>query len=228
MQLSYFRSKRRRCTIRGFLQIVSRFLGILGSKHPSPRLQQLCAMMVPILETYPSSEDFTHDREFFAAIRQVNNRLTAVRKELDRTPDHDRSQGWYDDFSDIIGILQGNKDTVSRVCSEGDGAGWLELICVWGVWIHPGLTRDELPCVPVPWSKMEFPTDFSAFPREVCSDVFQDLPVDSTLHHESLQAGLFTGDAYKAAIHANELDPWLGAHMADLMEAMDLFDNPPE
>lgn len=50
------------------------------------------------------------------------------------------------------------------------------------------------------------------------------MPPDPTNLEDVVHAALFTGDPSKALEHAADLDPWLSAHLADMMEPLALFD----
>lgn len=50
------------------------------------------------------------------------------------------------------------------------------------------------------------------------------MPPDPTNIEDMVHAALFSGDPAKALTHAALLDPWLAAHMADLMQALSLIE----
>ena len=50
------------------------------------------------------------------------------------------------------------------------------------------------------------------------------MPPDPTNLEDMIHAALFTGDPLKALDHAAKLDPWLSAHLADMMEPLALVD----
>lgn len=53
------------------------------------------------------------------------------------------------------------------------------------------------------------------------------MPPDPTNREDMTHAALFTGDPLKALVHAANLDPWLSAHLADMMEPLALVDKDP-
>lgn len=59
---------------------------------------------------------------------------------------------------------------------------------------------------------------------DVIAHALEDMPPDPTNLEDMIHAALFTGDPLKALDHATKLDPWLGAHLADMMEPLALVD----
>lgn len=55
-------------------------------------------------------------------------------------------------------------------------------------------------------------------------DVLDELPPDPTNLEDVIQSSLFLGRPQQALSQAYQLDPWLSAHMSDIMEALDLID----
>ncbi len=103
--------------------------------------------MVGLLEKHPRQIQFSTEREFFTASRRWKDRAKALRLELDRVPEDDRNDGyenWWENVSDVLGILEGREEILLRVCVVV-GGGWKEIVCTYGVWIDVGLRRSELP-----------------------------------------------------------------------------------
>jgi nuclear pore complex protein Nup85 len=50
------------------------------------------------------------------------------------------------------------------------------------------------------------------------------MPPDPTNLEDMIHAALFMGDPSKALEHAAKLDPWFGAHLADIMEPLGLVE----
>ena len=100
-----------------------------------------------LLEKHPRQRQFTTEREFLTSSRRWRDRAKALRIELDRVPENDRHDGfedWWDNFSDLLGILEGREDVLQRV-SVDLGGGWKEIVCAYGIWVDVGLRRAELP-----------------------------------------------------------------------------------
>lgn len=55
--------------------------------------------------------------------------------------------------------------------------------------------------------------------------VLDDLPPDPTNIEDSLHVALLSGNLKEALQYAQTLDPWLAAHLADLMVPLQLIDN---
>lgn len=62
---------------------------------------------------------------------------------------------------------------------------------------------------------------------DVIAQVLEEMPPDPTNLEDMIHAALFTGDPMKALEHAAKLDPWLSAHLADMMEPLALVDKEP-
>lgn len=62
---------------------------------------------------------------------------------------------------------------------------------------------------------------------DVIAQILEDMPPDPTNLEDMIHAALFTGDPLKTLDHAARLDPWLSAHLADIMEPLALVDKDP-
>lgn len=59
--------------------------------------------------------------------------------------------------------------------------------------------------------------------RRTLATILQDLPLDSTLPEEHIFAALFKGQVGEVIKRANDLDIWLAAHLADMMQPLGLL-----
>ena len=59
--------------------------------------------------------------------------------------------------------------------------------------------------------------------REILSQVLDDLPADPTNLEDMLHTALLCAKPEQALQYAHELDPWLSAHMVDIMDALRLI-----
>ncbi|KAJ8594775.1 hypothetical protein M405DRAFT_857859 [Rhizopogon salebrosus TDB-379] len=194
-----------RVTLRGLSKAATFFLGTL-STHSSDHLRRLAQQLSPLLQTQPHLQSFEAERDFAYASHRWKDKVQALRIELDNVPEVDRHDGienWWDRLSDIVGVLEGRSEVIHRVC-EDLGADWREVSASWGVFTDVRLRRQDLP--------------------EVVSQVLDDMPPDPTNLEDMVHAALFSGDPAKALSHAALLDPWLAAHMADLMQALSLIE----
>ncbi|KAG2142873.1 Nup85 nucleoporin-domain-containing protein [Suillus bovinus] len=194
-----------RVTLRGLSKAATFFLATL-STHPSDNLRRLAQRLSPLLQSQPHLQSFEAERDFAYASHRWKDKVKALRIELDSVSESDRHDGienWWDRLSDIVGILEGRTEVIRRVC-EDLGADWREISVSWGVFADARLRRQDLP--------------------EVVSQVLDDMPQDPTNLEDMVHAALFSGDPTKALSHAAQLDPWLAAHMADLMQALSLIE----
>ena len=63
---------------------------------------------------------------------------------------------------------------------------------------------------------------------DIVSLVLNDLPPDSTSLEDVIHSELFSGEPAKALVAAAQLDPWLAAHLADIMEPLALLEPQPD
>ena len=59
--------------------------------------------------------------------------------------------------------------------------------------------------------------------REILSQVLDDMPSDPTSLEDMLHTALLSAKPEQALQYAHELDPWLSAHMVDIMDALGLI-----
>lgn len=64
--------------------------------------------------------------------------------------------------------------------------------------------------------------------REVVERVLEDIPYDPTDLEDVIHAQLLTGEVAKALTSAERLDVWLSCHLADVMNALGLLQDPEE
>ncbi|KAJ6591607.1 Nup85 nucleoporin-domain-containing protein [Mycena vulgaris] len=195
-----------RATLRG-LSKASVFFFRMLSDHPSEDLQQLAEAMASIVESQPRLQNFGAERDFAYASRRWKEKVKAIRVDMDQIPEdqrYDDFDNWWDRLSDIVGILEGRGEIVQRVCKEL-GADWKEVCAAWGVFVDSRLRRQDLP--------------------DVVGRVLDDMPPDPTNLEDMAHTALFAGKPVDALIHASQLDRWLSAHLADIMEPLTLINN---
>ncbi|KAH7905644.1 nucleoporin Nup85-like protein [Hygrophoropsis aurantiaca] len=197
-----------RATLRGLSKAATFFLGTL-SRHSSNNLRRLSAQISPLLVSQPRLQDFSVERDFAYASHRWKDKIKVLRIELDGIPEADRQdefENWWDRLSDLVGILEGRGEIIQKVC-EDLGADWKEVCVAWGVFADTRLRRQDLP--------------------DIVPHVLEDMPPDPTNMEDVMHAALFNGDPVKALVHAAQIDPWLAAHLADLMEILSLMDKEP-
>ncbi|KAJ7043585.1 Nup85 nucleoporin-domain-containing protein [Mycena alexandri] len=193
-----------RATLRG-LSKASVFFFKMLSGHPSEDLQQLAETMASIITSQPRLQNFSAERDFAYASHRWKDKVKALRVEMDQVPESDRYDdfdNWWDRLSDIVGILEGRGEIVQRVCEEL-GADWKEVCAAWGVFVDSRLRRQDLP--------------------DVVDRVLDDMPPDPTNVEDMVHMALFAGKPVDALLHASQLDRWLSAHLADIMEPLSLI-----
>lgn len=198
----------RRATMRGLVKAATFFLEAL-SRHPSNYLRRLSSQLIPLLSDQPHLQNFAAERDFAHASRRWREKVKAMRVELTNVPESDRRdeyENWWDRLSSIVGILEGRTEVIEKVCDEL-GADWKELSVAWGVFADFRLRRQDLP--------------------DVVAQIVDDVPPDPTDMEDMIHASLFGGDPTKALSYASQLDPWLAAHMADIMQSLGLIDREP-
>ncbi|GLB43373.1 putative nup85 Nucleoporin [Lyophyllum shimeji] len=198
-----------RATLRGLTKASLFFLGIL-SRHPSQDLQALAESLAALIESQPRLQNYTAERDFAYASRRWRDKVKALRIEMDRVPEDERFDdfdNWWDRLSDMVGILEGRPEVIKRVCSEL-GSDWKEVIAAWGVFVDIRLRRQDL--------------------SDVVSQVLDDMPPDPTSLEDMIHAALFAGEPPKVLEYASQLDRWLSAHFADIMEPLSLIEPDPD
>ena len=124
------------------------FLGRLAD-HPSENLQHISDKLIELLERHPRQQYYTTEKEFFTKSRRWRDKMRSLRIELDRVPESDRNDGfenWWENVSDLLGILEGREEVLKRVCIDLGGT-WKEIICTYGIWVDVTLRRSDLPYV---------------------------------------------------------------------------------
>ena len=63
--------------------------------------------------------------------------------------------------------------------------------------------------------------------RDIVEDILDDMPPDPTNPEDTIQSLLLLGKPGQTLTQAHQLDPWLSAHFADVMESLELIDRDP-
>lgn len=63
---------------------------------------------------------------------------------------------------------------------------------------------------------------------EVVAEVLDELPPDPTDREDMVHSAFFLGKPTQALSECARLDGWLAAHLADLLELMELIDTEPD
>ncbi|KAH6910043.1 Nup85 nucleoporin-domain-containing protein [Coprinopsis sp. MPI-PUGE-AT-0042] len=194
-----------RSILRGLTKASLFFLNGL-SQHPADHLVLLSETLSALVESQPHFQNFSSERDFAYAYRRWNDKVKALRIDLDRVPEADRFddfENWWERMSDIVGVLEGRAEVLKRVCDDL-GADWKEVCVAWTIFVDPRLRREELP--------------------DIVASILSDFPPDPTSLEDNIHAYLFAGKLGEALEQAFELDPWLSAHMADIMQPLSLLE----
>lgn len=101
---------------------------------------------MPLIEQQPKLQDFSSERDFTLAIRRWRDQVKALRIDMDRVPESERFddfENWWERLSDIVGVLEGRRDVLTRVVEEL-GGDWKEICIAWGIFVDPRMRRQEL------------------------------------------------------------------------------------
>lgn len=214
-----------RSLLRGFLSSAAQLLLTLGS-HPASQLAALAPRLAGHLAAYPrsSSEEFATERAFVQAHAQWRASLRLLTRPL--TPGWARAS-WLTDGEDVEGEAQAVEESVgalvellaggeARVLEES--VDWKEALGAWGVWVRPGLKRDDLP------STVDH--ILAALPLAAADDDDEEDEEDGA-GEEAVQTALLRGDCTTAATAANECSLWLATHLTDLLGHLGLIPRSP-
>ena len=110
-------------------------------------MQELADLLVPLIEGQPRLHNFFVEREFAHATRRWKDKVKALRIDMDRVAEDDRSddfENWWDRLSDIVSSLEGRGEAIKRICMEL-GADWKEVGAAWGIFVDTRLRAQDLP-----------------------------------------------------------------------------------
>ncbi|PWN91098.1 hypothetical protein FA10DRAFT_299740 [Acaromyces ingoldii] len=213
-----------RCVLRGFHTTAASLLGSLASSHPSHALRGVASRVAKLLASLPRSTSFALEHDFLAAHRrwlgQVRALLAGLEGDMDdmerelgqsRGADDEDGDGDGDDVEDerleleaqfrcLVELMAGVRDRVFEACEN-----WTEALGAWGVLVQPALKRDDVP--------------------ETMAAILGRFSVDEARRPgDAVQAALARGDVSKACEAATRVDPWLAAHLADLVAKAGVLD----
>ncbi|KZS94585.1 hypothetical protein SISNIDRAFT_426911 [Sistotremastrum niveocremeum HHB9708] len=187
-------------TLRGIIPPLQHFLRLLSS-HPSKYLQSLAPKLSALLEKLPRATTVSKI-QFQPLRKRWLQELSSFRSEFDGVPQLAR-EDWWAYLTDILDVLDGDEIVIKRL-GRDLGFGWREIVSVWGLWGDEKLERDHLP--------------------ELVGGLLGEMPPDEEDLEEMMLIQLFSEDLPKALDIAMQLDPWLGAHLADILQNQELLD----
>lgn len=215
----------RRFVSRGMLSAASSLLSYLAERHSSAKLRQISADVCDLLTSMPRSTRFTLEHDFLAShrrwvgrVRSSLNKLEMELNELEAEWQKDGLEGKNVEeiederlnleaqFGCLLRLMIGQKEQVYEVCRN-----WRELLGAWGLLVQPGMKRDDIP--------------------EIIKIILDAFPVKSGGPHlpeENLLISLAKGDTLDACRQAQKYDPWLAAHITDLLDRLGLLEEEDE
>lgn len=138
--------------MRGLTKAALFFLNVL-SQHPSLALRDMVKLLTPLVTNQPRLQNYTSEREFAYAARRWRDKVKALRIEMDKIPERERSvdlgdrgeEDWWERLSDIVGILEGRFEVVKRIVDEEFAGDWKEAVVAWGMFVDGRTRRQDLP-----------------------------------------------------------------------------------
>lgn len=123
---------------------MTHFLKKLCESHNNAATKEIATLIVAGLNSMPSSEEYDLESDYSDAHRQWKTSLHKLQQAIEK---HANSR--YDgkaDMEEIAMLMEGSAGILQKLCVSC-GLTWRDAICVYGIWIHPRLTREELPYV---------------------------------------------------------------------------------
>ena len=110
-------------------------------------------LLKPLVIDQPRLQKFTSEREFAYAARRWRDKVKALRIELDKIPERERTiyldvrgeEDWWEKLSDIIGLLEGRFEIVKRIIETELSGDWKEGVIAWGMFVDGRTRRQNLP-----------------------------------------------------------------------------------
>ncbi|KIS67525.1 uncharacterized protein UMAG_04624 [Mycosarcoma maydis] len=200
-----------RCVLRGFHTSAASVLKSLDS-HPSAVIRSVAQKAAKLLFTLPRSTHFSMEHEFVAAHRSwlanvrklisgLEHQMDEMEVEAGNTEEVEDERLEYEaQFRCLLELMAGVKDRIFEACED-----WREALGAWGTLVHPTLKRDDVP--------------------STAAIILEQFPIDGTIPSELVQQYLIKGEVRQAVQKAQDVDIWLGAHLADLAEKVGLIED---
>lgn len=138
--------------MRGLIKAAVFFLDVL-SQHPSFALRDMTKLLIPLVTSQPRLQNYSSEREFAYAARRWRDKVKALRIEMDKVPESERTtdvgeegeEDWWARLSDIVGILEGRFEIIQRIVEEEFAGDWKEAVVAWGMFVDGRTRRENLP-----------------------------------------------------------------------------------
>lgn len=209
-----------RCVLRGFHTSAASLLSSLSTTHTSPTLQKVSERASRLLSSMPRSTSFNLEHDFISAHRKwlanIRSLLSGLERDMDEmerelnASSEGSSKGAEEvederleleaQFRCLLEVMAGVQERVFEACDD-----WREALGAWGILIQPALKRDDVP--------------------ETMQIILKSFPIDTTLSYEAILASFAQGELTKACQLTEKYDPWLAAHITDLLDRIGVLDD---
>jgi nuclear pore complex protein Nup85 len=141
-------------------------------------------------------------------LNKLEQELDEMEMEMERADEVARSHEDVEDerlefeaqFRCLLELMIGIKERVFEACDD-----WREALGAWGMLVQPSLKRDDIP--------------------QVVQVIFDTFPIDGTAPMDEILSSLARGDVLKSCQATRKYDPWLAAHMTDLLNVAGILDD---
>ncbi|TIB88315.1 Nucleoporin, Nup85-like protein [Wallemia mellicola] len=193
-----------KCIIRGFHKTATQPLHSLLS-HQTKSISNTAERLISLLYTFPRSTNYQFEHDYFSAHKawrdEAKRTLSSI-ADLSQYAD-EFTKDVFDDITLALQLLCGKKSKIFEVADD-----WRECLAAYGLFVIPSLRRDDIP--------------------SVLEEIFKEVPLDTTLPDQCIEAALANAETTKAITLCNEFDPWLVAHLTDLLDKIGAVDHDPE
>lgn len=162
-----------KCIIRGFHKTATQPLHSLLS-HPTKSISTTAERLISLLYTFPRSTTYQFEHDYLAAHRlwrdEAKRTLSSI-ADLAQYAD-EFAKDVFDDITLALQLLCGKKNKIFEVADD-----WRECLAAFGLFVVPSLRRDDIP--------------------SVIDEIFKQLPLDTTLPDQCIEAALATAETTK-------------------------------
>ena len=166
-----------KCIIRGFHKTATQPLHSLLS-HPTKSISTTAERLISLLYTFPRSTTFQFEHDYLANHRkwrdEAKRALSSI-ADLAQYAD-EFTKDIFDDITLALQLLCGKKNKIYDVADD-----WREGLAAFGLFVMPSLRRDDIP--------------------SVMEEIFKELPLDTTLPDQCIEAALATAETTKVGGH---------------------------
>ena len=202
------------CVLRGFNKSAASVLDSLSS-HPSKVVARIAGKSIRLLQSFPRSTSYSHEAAFVqdrkgwqAQVRQLlqglEREMDEMEEELGHTDEVEDQRIEYEaQYRCLLELMAGIRERVFEACSD-----WREALGAWGLLVQPTMRRDDIP--------------------DVIAIILEKLPADSTLPLERASIAFSKGEVFKGCTECREIDPWLTAHVTNLLARAEVLQDEDE